>query len=270
MRGRQDALVSPEASTPGVRRRRRRRRRDRDRRPARTVGQERRRDARGLIDLRGRTAAPADAAEAGPRPHRTRLRPPRSADSSRRSRSSSATAVARDHPERAWPIVDPRLREGLTKREWATGNIPVVPYPAVGVDLIRLQSLVGSTALVEIILDPKANSHLVRKTFEIELHRQPRPPHLWAVSSWVPEGVSQSADRPEQALVTEGDRGGGASAPPLRGVDLGPAGRAARGRDPRARLSFHPRRSARPPYRATVRMSSRPRGYLHPGRGSGY
>jgi hypothetical protein len=102
------------------------------------------------------------------------------------------TSVAREHPERSWPIVDSLLREGLTKREWASGNIPVVPYPAVGFDLITLQSLVGSTALVEIILVPKANSHLVRKTFEIQLHRQPRPPHLWAVSSWVPEGVSQA------------------------------------------------------------------------------
>ena len=128
----------------------------------------------------------------GPRPHRTRL----TAAEKRRLLSSISlfvtTAVAREHPERAWPIVDPSLREGLTKREWATGNIPVVPYPAVGFDLIRLQSLVGSTALVEIILVPKANSRLVRKTFEIQLHRQPRPPHLWAVSSWVPEGVSQA------------------------------------------------------------------------------
>jgi hypothetical protein len=127
-----------------------------------------------------------------PRPHRT----PLTAQERRRLLSSISlfvtTAVAREHPERSWPIIDPSLREGLTKREWASGNIPVVPYPAVGFDLIRLQSLVGSTALVEIILVPKAHSHLVRKTFEIELRRRPRPPHLWAISSWVPEGVSQA------------------------------------------------------------------------------
>jgi hypothetical protein len=102
------------------------------------------------------------------------------------------TSVARNHPDRSWPIIDSSLREGLTKRQWSTGNIPVVPYPAIGFDLIRLESAVGGTALVEVILEPSPKAHLVRKTFQIELRRQPRPPHIWAVSSWVPEGVSQS------------------------------------------------------------------------------
>ena len=39
------------------------------------------------------------------------------------------TAVKRDHPERAWDVVHPALREGYTKASWATGDIPVVPYP---------------------------------------------------------------------------------------------------------------------------------------------
>jgi hypothetical protein len=137
-------------------------------------------------------ARPRPQPKPKPAPHKMRL----TAVEKRRLLSSISlfvtTAVAREHPERSWPIIDPSLREGLTKREWASGNIPVVPYPAVGFDLIQLQSLVGSTALVEIILVPKAKSRLVRKTFEIQLHRQTRPPHLWAVSSWVPEGVSQA------------------------------------------------------------------------------
>jgi hypothetical protein len=103
-----------------------------------------------------------------------------------------SSSVARHHPERSWAIVHPLLREGLTKREWSTGNIPVVPYPAVGVALIKLNSVVGSTAQVEILLEPKSNAHLARKTFLIELRRLPKAPHRWAVSSWVPEGVSTS------------------------------------------------------------------------------
>ena len=39
------------------------------------------------------------------------------------------SAVARDHPERAYEIVGPALRGGLSKQQWATGDIPVVPYP---------------------------------------------------------------------------------------------------------------------------------------------
>lgn len=127
-----------------------------------------------------------------PRTHTIRLTP---AEKRRLLGSISlfvTTSVARRHPERSWPIVDPQLREGLTRRQWASGNIPVVPYPAVGFDLIRLESLVGTSALVELILVPKAHSHLLRKTFQIQLNRQPRPPHLWTVVSWVPEGVSQA------------------------------------------------------------------------------
>jgi hypothetical protein len=46
-----------------------------------------------------------------------------------------STSVMRHHPERSWAIVHPVMRQGLTKRQWSTGNIPVVPFPAVGVDL---------------------------------------------------------------------------------------------------------------------------------------
>jgi hypothetical protein len=119
-----------------------------------------------------------------------------SASDERQLRSTIAlfisTAVARHHPERSWPIVHPLLREGLTKRQWSTGNIPVVPYPAAGIDLLRLESAVGQKALVEVFLEPPRGSRLVRKTFQIELRRLPHGPHRWLVSSWVPEGVSQS------------------------------------------------------------------------------
>jgi hypothetical protein len=103
-----------------------------------------------------------------------------------------STSVARHHPERSWAVVHPVLREGLTKRQWSTGNIPVIPYPAAGVDLFTLQSAVDRTVLMEVMLEPPQDSKLVRKTFQIELRRAPRALHGWLVSSWVPEGVSES------------------------------------------------------------------------------
>src|SRR3954471_10486290 len=51
-----------------------------------------------------------------------------------------SSSVARHHPERSWALVDPALRQGLTKQQWSAGNIPVVPYPAAGVDLLTLES----------------------------------------------------------------------------------------------------------------------------------
>ena len=39
------------------------------------------------------------------------------------------TAVARENLEEAWTLVGPKLRGGLTKAQWVTGENPVVPYP---------------------------------------------------------------------------------------------------------------------------------------------
>jgi hypothetical protein len=138
--------------------------------------------------------SPPSAEESRPSlpPHQTRLS---TAEKQRLVSSVSlfiSTSVARHHPERSWPIVHPLLREGMTKREWSTGNIPVVPYPAVGVLMLKLDYVIDETAQVEILLEPSPKAHLTRKTFLIELRRLPKPPHRWAVSSWVPEGVSES------------------------------------------------------------------------------
>jgi hypothetical protein len=39
------------------------------------------------------------------------------------------TAVARKHLDRAWELVAPQLKEGISLETWKTGSIPVVPYP---------------------------------------------------------------------------------------------------------------------------------------------
>ena len=41
-------------------------------------------------------------------------------------------AIARRHPERAFSVVTPHLRQNTKRAEWARGNLPVTPYPAVG------------------------------------------------------------------------------------------------------------------------------------------
>jgi hypothetical protein len=103
-----------------------------------------------------------------------------------------STSVARHHPERSWAIVHPVMREGISKRQWSTGNIPVVPFPAAGVDLFTLQSAADEKVLAEVLLEPPPKSTLVRKTFQIELRRAPQARYGWFVTAWVPEGVSDS------------------------------------------------------------------------------
>jgi len=150
------------------------------------------------------TSTPATARGNGAASHPRRHRRPHPTHLSAADRKQMKTTIAlfvtssvsRHHPERSWAIVDPALREGLTKKEWSAGNIPVVPYPAAGVNLLTLESMIDQTALVEVVLEPASGSHLVRKTFQIELHRVPSSSRRWLVSSWVPEGVSES----QQAL----------------------------------------------------------------------
>ena len=101
-----------------------------------------------------------------------------------------STSVARHHPERSFEIVDPGLREGMTKKEWSRGTIPVVPFPAAGVDLIQFQQFRGDIALIEVLLEPAKGSGLVRKTFQIQLHRSP-------LQKWlVRRGCRRASPRP--------------------------------------------------------------------------
>jgi hypothetical protein len=146
------------------------------------------------------TSAPPDSgsrAGAAARPERPAKEPPERRPSRAEQKQVLATislfvstSVARHHPERSFEIVDSSLREGMTKKQWSKGTIPVVPYPAVGIDLIRFELFRGNKAMIEVLLEPAKGSRLVRKTFQIELHRSPS--HKWLVSSWVPEGVSQA------------------------------------------------------------------------------
>ena len=39
-------------------------------------------------------------------------------------------AVAREDPSKAWDVAGPALRQGLTRKQWDRGSIPVVNYPA--------------------------------------------------------------------------------------------------------------------------------------------
>jgi hypothetical protein len=101
-----------------------------------------------------------------------------------------SSSVARHHPERSFGVIHPSLREGFTRAQWSTGNIPVVPYPASGIDFVGFQSFTGKHALIEILLEPTKRSNLVRKTFQADLRLLPH--HRWTIASWVPEGVSES------------------------------------------------------------------------------
>ena len=148
----------------------------------------------GTHDQGNTAAAPADTTpQQAPPPKEARSRKVDAADRRLIVAALSlfiSTSVARHHPERSYAVVHRSLREGMTRAQWRTGDIPVVPYPAAGVDLVTFQTFTGRRALVEVLLEPVKGSNLVRKTFQAELLLE--PVHRWEISSWVPEGVSES------------------------------------------------------------------------------
>ncbi len=103
------------------------------------------------------------------------------------------TAVARDRPERAYELVGADLRGGLTRKEWATGAIPVVPYP---VDTARWKVEYSNTDGVGLLvmLYPDKNVRDVRpavfsmNVVSVGTGAKSR----WLVNGWVPKGGSPS------------------------------------------------------------------------------
>src|SRR5436309_11768395 len=48
-----------------------------------------------------------------------------------------ATAVLRNNTERSYELTDRAFHQGLSRAEWRSGNIPVVPYPRNAVAVVK-------------------------------------------------------------------------------------------------------------------------------------
>jgi hypothetical protein len=101
------------------------------------------------------------------------------------------SAVARQHLDDSYDLVGPSLREGLTKAQWRTGNIPVIPFAVQSVAHWTLDYSYANDVAFEVVLLGKPGTHPHGKTFFIELKRFPRiHPGHWLVESWGPIGIS--------------------------------------------------------------------------------
>jgi hypothetical protein len=110
------------------------------------------------------------------------------------------TAVRRHNLAASWPLIHPNLKQGLSKQEWLTGNIPVVPFPAKGIIAWDLDWSYPGDVAADVVLQPVPKSGLYRKTFTIEFKRVGgAAENRWLVYSWVPSGVSQALIDDEHA-----------------------------------------------------------------------
>lgn len=109
------------------------------------------------------------------------------------------SAVARKRVAGSWELAHPDLRQGLTRREWAAGEIPIVPYP---VDTARWRLGYSQRGVVglEVYVEAAPGARLEPMVFDMEVRAAGR---RWLVSSWAPKptpgGPAAAGGPPERA-----------------------------------------------------------------------
>jgi hypothetical protein len=95
------------------------------------------------------------------------------------------TTVTRKNLARGWELTHPTLKEGMTKREWLTGDIPIVPYPVSPTDTapMSVEESFKDHAIMRVALSPEKGSTVKPQLFFIgvrKFHGQ------WRVDYWGP------------------------------------------------------------------------------------
>jgi hypothetical protein len=98
------------------------------------------------------------------------------------------SAVAREDPARSWDLAAPSLKEGVTRKEWNRGDLPVVPYPALHKGLGQwdyVEYSYKNSVGLEVFLFPKPGSGYSALTADVELVRSRNG--QWLVDYWMPK-----------------------------------------------------------------------------------
>jgi hypothetical protein len=176
----------------------------------------------GKKELRVERAVPAQAAhgvEPPPMPKTVRLdRADRSAIDRALDRFVPA-AVKRTDPALAFDLVTPTLRAGTTRADWATGSIPVQPFPAVGRRFHHwtLSYSYRNHVGLELLLRPPPTAELGQIAFAVDLRRIHG---RWLVDSFIPAAVYAAPGTPPRiSAVPDFGASSGAPAPAKARLD---------------------------------------------------
>ena len=99
------------------------------------------------------------------------------------------TAVVRRNVASSWDVTTPGLRQGMTKKQWATGNIPPQPFPVYKFNKSKfhVHAKTPNEVGVYITIGATPKSGLKTTTFDIGVHKFGTPPHVhWKVDYWMP------------------------------------------------------------------------------------
>ena len=97
------------------------------------------------------------------------------------------TAVARKNLASSYDLVTPEMRQGMTRAQWATGNIPVVYYPTGDVALatFKVDRSYENEVVWQVYMVPKAGSKTEPARFYVGLKRADKTAP-WKVFYWAP------------------------------------------------------------------------------------
>ena len=106
-----------------------------------------------------------------------------------------ATAVERRDPEAAYDLATPALRGGSTRRMWARGDIPVMPYRAAGTRFHEwtLAYSFRNEVLIPLTLRPERRQPGGAILFEVALARVGG---RWRVDGFMPAATFARGDEP--------------------------------------------------------------------------
>jgi hypothetical protein len=83
------------------------------------------------------------------------------------------TAVPRKNLAESYELTHPDLRQGLSKKEWLTGNIPVQYYPADNLEVatFKVDESYVDEAVIEVALLPKKGETIKPQIFYVGLKK---------------------------------------------------------------------------------------------------
>jgi len=113
-------------------------------------------------------------------------------------------AVAREDPSKAWDVAGPALRQGLTRKQWDTGAIPVVNYPAAHKGLGNwsyVKYSYSNTVGLEVFVFPKPGSGYSAMTADAEVVKDNAG--RWSVNYWMPERFHGPPAKATQVKATK-------------------------------------------------------------------
>jgi hypothetical protein len=103
------------------------------------------------------------------------------------------TAVARENLDEAWTLVGANLRGGLTKKQWTSGDNPIVPYPIdkLQVAPYKIDESFTDSALLEVALIPEKSANVRSLIFFLSLAKVGKGKNAhWVVDNWVPRAAA--------------------------------------------------------------------------------